>query len=90
MSDRSLDDEFEFKIAKLDMAASDILVVRVKRPIAAVAAAELRARMERHLGRKVLILDPDMELSVIAKKDAKKLAASGAMDVIDRRAMHPA
>jgi hypothetical protein len=70
-------DDVEFQIAKLQLAEEDFLVVRTAKPIPSTFAAELRARLERQVGRKVLVLDPGTELTVVAKAEMKRLAEGG-------------
>ena len=64
--------DVEFEIAKLELGPTDVLAVRVAKPIASVVAAELRARLERqlNLAGRVLVLDSDMTLTVVAKSEA--------------------
>lgn len=69
-------DDVEFKIAKLDLGEGDILVMRTKVAVTSVIAAQIKAQTERILGgkNKVMVVPPDIDLSVISKSDAKKLS----------------
>lgn len=69
-------DDIEFNIAKLELGEDDFLAVRTAKPITSIAAAELRARLERQIGRKVLIMDASFDLTVVSKADSKKFAKS--------------
>jgi hypothetical protein len=76
-------DDVEFEIARLELGPADILAVRVKKPITSVMATELRARLERQLNLtgRVLVLDPEMELTVVkdgAAKGGDKAAGAAA------------
>lgn len=69
------EDEIEFAIARLELKPGDVLVARTKRPLVAESVARLRAYLERCLsGTKVLIIDSELELSVVTKADGKRLA----------------
>ncbi len=73
-------DDVEFEIRKLELAPSDVLVVRCKGSVSSTAAATLRAYMERYLGegRKVLVIDQTvLDLTVVTAKDAKRLQPAG-------------
>lgn len=73
------EDEIEFHIARLEMKPGDVLVARTVRVVPSEAASRLRAYMERALpGTKVLVIMPEIELSVVSKSEAKRLAQVGA------------
>jgi hypothetical protein len=59
--------DVEFEIAKLELGPTDILAVRVTKPVTSVLVAELRSRLERQLGLsgRVLVLEPGTELTVV-------------------------
>jgi len=64
-------DDIEFAVAKLVLGPTDILAVRAAKHIASVLATELRLRLERQLdlpGR-IMVLDPDTELTVVSRTD---------------------
>jgi hypothetical protein len=70
--------DVEFEIAKLELGPTDILAVRVTKPVTSVLVAELRSRLERRLGLsgRVLVLEPGTELTVVTAADpATKTAA---------------
>ena len=64
-------DDVEFAIAKLELGPSDILAIRSGRPLTSIIAAELRSQIEQRFGlhRRVLVLDPNFELTVVARDD---------------------
>jgi hypothetical protein len=63
--------DMEFEVAKLELGPTDILAVRVARPVSSVLAVELRSRLERQLGLsgRVLVLEPGTELTVVTAGD---------------------
>jgi hypothetical protein len=69
-------DDIEFKITKLELGPGDILAVRTRRTLTSVVAAEMTARLERRLGLpgRVLIVDAETDLAVIAKVENKRAA----------------
>jgi hypothetical protein len=71
-------DDVEFKIAKLELGPGDILAIRSQRTLTSVVAAELTARLERRLNLpgRVLVVDSEIELSVIAKVENKRAGKS--------------
>jgi hypothetical protein len=64
-------DDVKFEVAKLELGATDILAVRVAKPVTSVLTNELRSRLERQLGLsgRVLVLKPGTELTVITAAD---------------------
>lgn len=69
-------DDVEFQIAKLALGPDDVLVARIGRPVSSVVTNELRAQLERRTGLdRVLVISSEVELSILSKADAKKLAA---------------
>jgi hypothetical protein len=69
-------DDVEFEIRKLALGPEDILVVRTKTALMHVHAVELRARLERMINHKVLVIDPGTELSVVSKTAAPNEAST--------------
>ncbi len=70
-------DDVRFEVARLELGPTDILAVRVARPITWVMATELRSRLERQLGLsgRVLVLEPGTELTVVTAADPATKAA---------------
>jgi hypothetical protein len=75
--------DFEFKLAKLDLGPDDLLVIKPAVALTSIAAAELTARLGRRFERlegRIMIIEPGTELTVVstaaagkqAKPDAKK------------------
>jgi hypothetical protein len=64
-------EDVEFEVAKLELGPTDILAVRVAKPVSSVLAVELRSRLERQLGLsgRVLVLEPGTELTVVTVAD---------------------
>jgi hypothetical protein len=67
-------DDVEFRVARLELCPDDVLAVRPAKQLSSVMAAELRAQLERrlNLSGRVLVLDVGLELTVVAKPDAKR------------------
>lgn len=68
------EEEFEFHVARLELAPGDALVARVDRIISADASARLRLAIESALPKtKVLVISPGTDLTVVSKVEAKKM-----------------
>jgi hypothetical protein len=70
-------DDVEFEVTKLTLGPDDMLAVRPTKSISSVMASELRAQLERRLNLpgRVVVLDAGLELAVITKADAKRVAS---------------
>jgi hypothetical protein len=65
----------DFSIAKLSLAPGDILVVKVHQRIAQETFNRISDYFSQQApGHRVLILDRDLDLSVLTKADVEKLA----------------
>jgi hypothetical protein len=67
--------DFEFKLAKLALGPDDLLVIKPAVALTSIAAAELIARLGRRfesLAGRVMVIDPDMDLSVVSTASAGK------------------
>jgi hypothetical protein len=69
-------DDVEFEVTKLTLGPDDMLAVRPTKSISSVMATELRAQLERRLNLpgRVAVFDAGLELAVITKADAKRVA----------------
>ena len=69
-------DDLEFEVTKLTLGPDDMLAVRPTKSISSVMATELRAQLERRLNLpgRVVVFDAGLELAVITKADAKRVA----------------
>ena len=69
-------DDVEFDVTKVTLGPDDMLAVRPTKSISSVMASELRAQLERrlNLAGRVVVLDAGLELAVITKADAKRVA----------------
>lgn len=68
------EEEIEFEIAKLELRPGDVLVARLTRIVPSEALARLRAFLARELpDTKVLVIDAQVDLSIVSKAEAKKL-----------------
>lgn len=66
-----------FEIAKLELKADDVLVVRVDRPISMDVAERIRKHISPLLpqGVKTLVINPEIELSVLSRSDIESKVA---------------
>ncbi|MGJ5000570.1 hypothetical protein ACQR10_04550 [Bradyrhizobium sp. HKCCYLRH2060] len=73
-----MSDELEFQIAKLALGPDDILVLRSSRILTAVSAAELESRIAHRFGlqSRVMVVQPDFELSVVNRSDVASSVAA--------------
>jgi hypothetical protein len=69
-------DDVEFEVTKLTLGTDDMLALRPTKSISSVMATELPAQLERrlNLSGRVVVLDAGLELAVITKADAKRVA----------------
>ena len=69
-------DDVEFEVTRLALGPDDMLAVRPTKSISSVMATELRAQLERRLNLpgRVVVFDAGLELAVITKADAKRVA----------------
>jgi len=69
-------DDVEFEVTELTLGPDDMLAVRPTKSISSVMASELRAQLERRLNLpgRVVVFDAGLELAVITKADAKRVA----------------
>jgi hypothetical protein len=65
-------DDLELRIAKLALGPDDILVMRPGRILTSMSEVEIAARIGQRFGLagRVMVIAPDMELSVVARSDA--------------------
>ena len=70
-------DDVEFEATKLTLGPDDMLAARPTKSISSVMASELRAQLERRLNLpgRVVVFDAGLELAVITKADAKRVAS---------------
>ena len=70
-------DDVEFEVTKFTLGPDDMLAVRPPKSISSVMATELRAQLERRLNLpgRVVVFDAGLELAVITKADAKRVAS---------------
>ena len=69
-------DDVEFEVTTFTLGPDDMLAVRPTKSISSVMATELRAQLERRLNLpgRVVVFDAGLELAVITKADAKRVA----------------
>lgn len=65
------------EIAKLELKHDDVLIVRVDRPVSNEVAKRIRENLAPKLpqGVKVLIINPDIELSVLSRTEIESKVA---------------
>jgi hypothetical protein len=70
-------DDVEFEVTKFTLGPDDMLAARPTKSISSVMATELRAQLERRLNLpgRVVVFDAGLELAVITKADAKRVAS---------------